>query len=111
MAAIAAQVAERLMALPETAAVALLMKADQYFDVIRGMLDLFATKKQLESVYVTSTVPAQSILNALQVLEIPLDRIWFVDCISQIMMSSAQKHPHTVFVESPTMLENLMLKV
>ena len=111
MVAVATQISERLMALPETAAVALRMKADQYFDVIRGMLDLFATKKQLETVYVTSTVPAQSILNALQVLEIPLDRIWFVDCISQIMMSSGEKHPHAVFVESPTMLENLMLKV
>ena len=111
MAAIAAQVAERLGALPESAAVALRMKADQYFDVIRGMLELFAAKREFESVYVTSTVPAQSILNALQVLEIPVDRIWFVDCISQMMMSSAQKHPHAVFVESPTMLENLMLKV
>lgn len=99
------------MGLPESAAVALRVKADQYFDVIRGMLDLFAMKKDLESVYVTSTVPSQSILNALQVLEIPLERVWFVDCISQIMMSPGEKHAHAVFVESPTMLENLMLKV
>ncbi len=111
MVAVATQVSERLMGLPESGAVALRMKADQYFDVIRGMLDLFAAKKSLESVYVTATVPSQSILNALQVLEIPLDRIWFVDCVSQIMMSSGEKHPHAVFVESPTMLENLMLKV
>ena len=111
MAAVATEVAERLTALPESAAVALRMKAADYFDVIRGMLDVFASRRQLESVYITSTVPAQTILNALRVLEIPLDRIWFIDCISQILMASAEKHPHAVFVESPTMLENLMLKV
>src|SRR2546427_171514 len=48
---------------------------------------------------------------ALDVLEIPLDHIWFVDCISQIMMSAGQKHEHAIYVESPTMLENIMLKV
>src|SRR6266508_5838953 len=87
------------------------LKADQYFDTIQGMLDRFAAKKELEVVYVTSTIPSRSILNALEVLEIPLEHIWFVDCISQIMMSSAEKHPHAIFVESPTMLENIMLKV
>ena len=111
MVAVAHRIAETLTALPESAAIALRLKADDYLDVIRGMLEMFAAKKGLESIYVTSTVPSASILNALHVLEIPVDHIWFVDCISQIMMSSGGKHAHAVFVESPTMLENLMLKV
>jgi len=87
------------------------LKADQYFDAIQGMLDRFAMKKNLEVVYVTSTIPSQSIINALEVLEVPMDHMWFVDCISQIMMSQAKRHPHSIIVESPTMLENIMLKV
>src|SRR5207302_1973889 len=87
------------------------LKSDQYFDAIQGMLDRFAMKKDLEVVYVTSTIPSQSIINALEVLEIPMDHIWFVDCVSQIMMSQAKRHPHAIIVESPTMLENIMLKV
>src|SRR3989449_168589 len=59
----------------------------------------------------TTTIPAQSILSALEVLEVPMDHIWLVDCISQIMMSQAKQHPHAIIVESPTMLENIMLKV
>ena len=105
------EVSEKLRALPEAAAVALRMKAEHYFDVIRAMLDVFATKKSLDAIYVTSTIPSTSIINALDVLEIPLDHIWFVDCISQIMMSAGQKHAHSIYVESPTMLENIMLKV
>src|SRR6059058_1256287 len=94
-----------------TSAVALHLKADQYFDAIQGLIDRFATKKDLEVVYVTSTIPSQSILNAMEALEIPVEHIWFVDCITQIMMSQAKRHSHSIVVESPTMLENIMLKV
>jgi len=106
-----AEVSEKLSALSVASAVALHLKADQYFDAIQGMIDRFATKKDLEVVYVTSTIPSQSILNAMEALEIPVEHIWFVDCISQIMMSQAKRHPHSIAVESPTMLENIMLKV
>jgi len=109
--AVATQIAEKLESLPESSAIALKIRAEQYFDIIRGILDIFAKKKELDSIYVTSTIPCQSIMNALQVLEIDVERIWFVDCISQIMMSVGEKHPHAIYVESPTMLENLMLKV
>src|SRR5438128_12482882 len=75
------------------------------------MIDRFATKKDLEVVYVTSTIPSQSILNAMEALEIPVGHMWFVDCITQIMMAQAKRHPHSIVVERPTMLENIMLKV
>src|SRR5207237_4400005 len=91
--------------------VEMVLESDQDCDAIQGMLDRFAMKKDLEVVYVTSTIPSQSIINALEVLEIPMDHIWFVDCVSQIMMSQAKRHPHAIIVESPTMLENIMLKV
>ena len=108
---VASEVSDRLLKLPEASAVALHLKADQYFDAIQGIVDLFATKKDLDVIYITTTIPAQTIINALEVLEIPLDHIWFVDCISQIMMSAEKRHEHVIQVESPTMLENIMLKV
>jgi len=108
---VTAEVSEKLRALPDSSAIAMRLKSEQYFDAIQGMIDRFAMKKDLEVVYVTSTIPSQSIINALEVLEIPMDHIWFVDCISQIMMSQEKRHPHAIIVESPTMLENIMLKV
>jgi len=108
---VTADVADKLAALPDASAVAMRLKSEQYFDTIQGMLDRFARKKDLEVVYVTTTIPSQSIIGALEVLEIPMDHIWFVDCISQIMMSQEKRHPHAIVVESPTMLENIMLKV
>ena len=108
---VAAEVSEKLAGMPVASAVALHLKAEQYFDAIQGLIDRFATRKDLEVVYVTSTIPSQSILNAMEALEISVEHIWFVDCISQIMMSQAKRHPHSIAVESPTMLENIMLKV
>jgi len=108
---VAAEVADKLGSLGESSAIAMRLRTDQYFDAIQGMLDRFATKKDLDVVYVTSTIPSQSIINALEALEISIDHIWFVDCISQIMMSKEKRHAHTIIVESPTMLENIMLKV
>ena len=105
------EVSEKLLTMPEAAAIAFKLRTEQYFDAIQGMVDLFASKKDLDVIYVTTTVPAQSIINALDVLEIPLDHVWFVDCISQIMMAEEKRHSHVIPVESPTMLENIMLKV
>src|SRR3989304_6078550 len=106
-----AKIAQRLMEMPEGSAVALRMGAEQYFDTIRAILDIYAPKKELDALYLRSTIPARSIISALEVLEIPMEHIWFVDCISQIMMNASEKHPHAIYVESPTMLENIMLKV
>ncbi len=108
---VATEISDKLQRLPEASAVTLRLKSEQYFDAIQGMLDLFATKKDLNVIYITSTVPSKSIITALEVLEVSMDHIWFIDCISQIMMSTEKRHAHSISVESPTMLENLMLKV
>jgi KaiC/GvpD/RAD55 family RecA-like ATPase len=108
---VTAEVAEKLGSLPDSSAVSIRLKSDQYFDALQGMLDRFAIKRDMEVVYVTATIPSQSIISALEVLEIPMEHVWFVDCISQIMMSQAKRHAHAIVVESPTMLENIMLKV
>ncbi|ODS41429.1 MAG: hypothetical protein A7315_06280 [Candidatus Altiarchaeales archaeon WOR_SM1_79] len=99
------------MDLPETSAVALVIKIDDYLDAMRAVLDAFIVEKDLSAIYITSTIPSQSIKNVLNILEIDMERIYFIDCISHIMMGAAVRSEHVNFVESPTMLENIMLKV
>ncbi len=106
-------IAARLSEMPAASAVSLQMSVDNYLDVLRGTLDLFASRKGMDTIYVTSTISYEAIRRVLQALDIDTSRIYFVDCISHIMMgaSSAQRDDHATLVESPTMLENLMLKV
>jgi KaiC/GvpD/RAD55 family RecA-like ATPase len=107
------KIAEQLAEMPSSSAVSLQMSVDNYLDVIRGVLDLFANKKEMDTIYVTATISSEAIKRVLEALDIDTSRIYFVDCISHIMMgaSSAQQDDHTTLVESPTMLENMMLKV
>ena len=109
----AQDIAKELGEIPPSSAVSLEMSVDNYLDVIRGVLDLFANQKEMDTIYVTATISSEQIRRVLEALEIDTSNIYFVDCISHIMMgaSTAQQDEHTTLVESPTMLENLMLKV
>lgn len=105
------EIAEKLTALPESSAVAMVISVENYIDVMRAVLDSFSKEKGLSSIYITSTIPSHSITNVLNILEIDQDDVYFIDCISHIMMGAAKQSEHVYFVESPTMLENIMLKV
>ncbi len=109
----AQQIADELLEMPEASAVSLQMSVDNYLDVIRGVVDLFANKKKMDTIYVTATISSEAIKRVLEALDIDSERVFFVDCISHIMMgaSTAAQDEKTTLVESPTMLENLMLKV
>ncbi len=109
----AQQIAAELAEVPPASAVSLQMSVDGYLDVIRGLLDLFANKREMDTIYVTATISSDAIKRVLEALDIDSSRIYFVDCISHIMMggAGAQNDERTTLVESPTMLENLMLKV
>jgi len=109
----AQQIAAELLETPPSSAISLQMSVDNYLDVIRGVIDLFANKKEMETIYVSATISSDQIKRVLEALDINTSNIYFIDCISHIMMgaSAAQQDEHTTLVESPTMLENLMLKV
>ncbi len=110
---VAQLVSEELLEVPPSSAISLQMSVDHYLDVLRGVLDLFASKKEADVIYVTSTISFEAIKRVMEALDIDTSRVYFVDCISHIMMgaSSGQMDDHTTLVESPTMLENVMLKV
>lgn len=109
----AQKIAAELAETPPSSAVSLQMSVDNYLDVIRGVVDLYANQKGMDVIYVTATISSDAIKRVLEALDIDSSRVYFVDCISHIMMgaTAAQQDDHTTLVESPTMLENLMLKV
>ena len=109
----AQKIADELAETPPSSAVSLQMSVDNYLDVIRGVVDLFGNRRQMDTIYVTATISSDAIKRVLEALDIDSSRVYFVDCISHIMMgaNTAQQDDRTTLVESPTMLENLMLKV
>lgn len=104
-----AELAKELADLPPSA-ISLVIRDETYFDAIRGVVDIFASKKELNTIYISAAIPSQSIIDVLNLLETNMDNIYFVDCVSHIMMGSSKRNPNVYMVESPTMLENIMLK-
>ena len=92
-------------------AILLTINDETYFDAIRGIADVFASRNKLNTIYISAAIPSQSIIDVLSILEVNLENTFYVDCISHIMVGGAKRHPNVHLVESPTMLENIMLKV
>ena len=104
------KLAEELAELPPSA-IALSIKDETYFDAIRGVVDTFASKKNLNTIYISAAIPSQSIIDVLKILEIDMSGISFVDSVSHTMMGSSKMTENVLLVESSTMLENIMLLI
>lgn len=107
---IAATVGKKLEEVGPAVALALQLPVARYFDVLRGLVE-FAQVKGLKVIYITAAVPAKTILATFEALEIDTKDLSFVDCISQMIMSEREVSGKIIYVESPTILENIVLKV
>ncbi|MEM4729545.1 MAG: hypothetical protein QXH42_07295 [Thermoplasmata archaeon] len=100
---------KQLASMPDGAVVSLVTDLDNYLPVIKAVVS-FASESSLKCIYVTSTVPARVVVEQLAGEGVKTDELYFVDAIS-MMVGSATENPKTIFLESPTMLESIMLKV
>ena len=109
---VAPQILNRLQELGPAVSVDFNIGVEAYFDTLTTLIDRFCNKKKLSCIYISITVPSSTILSALQSLEIDTAKIRFIDCISFATMECmGTDEAQTVFVESPTMLEYIVLKM
>ncbi len=101
----------KMAEVPPGTSIALQVSIPVYLDVIRAIIDTYASRNRVSVIYVTSSIPSRSILSAFEVLEIGSDHVSFVDCVTHTMVGSVEKGGNIHLVESPTMLENIMLRV
>ena len=110
-----ADIGERLRALPGGSAVALKLDpreyADHYFAVLNATLRDVGSETDAHTIYITVTNPASFVWSLAQALDVPADRISFVDVISHIMMNYAHPLPNATYIETPRALEEIMLRV
>ncbi len=108
-------IAERLRALPPGSAVALKLDpreyADHYFAVLNATLRDVGSETEVHTIYMTVTNPAAFVWSLAQALDVPSDRISFVDAISHIMMNYADPLPNATYIDSPRALEEIMLRI
>lgn len=110
-----ADLGERLRSLAGGAAVAIRLDpaayADGYFAVLSATLRDVGAEGDAHTIYVSVTNPAALVWSLAQALDVRADRISFVDAISHIMMNYRDPLPNASYIESPRMLEDIMLRV
>ncbi|MFW6196035.1 MAG: hypothetical protein ACOC5D_01740 [Thermoplasmatota archaeon] len=101
----------KLESLEKGSAVALKVDVDAYFEVITTLTDNFPRNRDMQVIYTTSTISSKTIIDVMNAFEISKNNIHFVDAVSYMTMGTAKQDESVTFVESPTMLENIMLKI
>ena len=92
------------------AAIALMCDLNFYFQTMKSVVE-YANRQKKKVIYVTSTIPSSVIKQQLDAEGVSTANLYFVDCISFIVGSTGGEKDQAIYVESPTMLENLMLKI
>ena len=109
------EIADRLRAYTIGGTVALRLGSKDYADNYLAALGLtvrdLGGETNSHTIYVSVTNPASLVWSLLQALDIPSARLSFVDAISHLMMSYENVLPNASYVESPTMLEGIMLRI
>ncbi|NPA75417.1 MAG: hypothetical protein GXO25_04990 [Euryarchaeota archaeon] len=108
---VTSKVVGKLEELPAASSIAINTDTDSYFDVLRALVDVFATRHDLYVFYISSTIPSKSIQSLFELLGIDSSRVFFVDTISHLMKGDTEFSDRFLYIESPTMLEYIMLKV
>jgi len=91
-------------------ATSLITDISNYFTAMKEVVR-YCQETDRKCVYVTATIPSSVILEQLASEEISTDHVYFVDCISYMVGKAPEKEDRVLFVESPTMVETIMLKV
>jgi len=111
MMSVTSSIVDKLNELPPASSLALYVSLNTYFDALRAIVDIFATKNDLYVFYISSTIPSKNIVGLLEILGVDTSRVFFVDTISHLMASASETSDKYLYIESPTMLENTMLKI
>ena len=105
------KIVEKMEELPPASSLSLYVDVNSYFDALRALVDIFAAKNDLYVFYISSTIPSRNIVGIFELLGIDAARVFFVDTISHLMPVEKDVSDKFLYIESPTMLENVMLKV
>ncbi len=92
-------IAAKMDEYPPGCSVSIELNMNTYFDVIRGLVDIFARQKDAYVFYISATIPSNKVMDLLELFEVDISRIYFVDCIAHIMMGATRTTDRMLKVE------------
>ncbi len=104
------QIAATLKENEGSLAISLITDISNYFTAMKEVVK-YTQDEGLKCVYITATIPSTVIAEQLASEDISTDHVHFVDCISFMVGKSPEEDKRVIYIESPTMIETIVLKV
>jgi KaiC/GvpD/RAD55 family RecA-like ATPase len=104
------QIGSALKETTEHAAVSLITDIGNYFTAMKEVVR-YTQEEGIACVYITATIPSSVIAEQLTSEDLSIDHVHFVDCISFMVGKAPEEEGSVLYIESPTMIESIMLKV
>ncbi len=104
------QIGAALKEASDNAAISLITDINNYFTAMKEVVT-YTQDEGLECVYITATIPSSVIKDQLASEDLSSDHVHFVDCISFMVGKGPEAESSVLYIESPTMIETIMLKV
>ncbi len=104
------QIAATLKENEDSLAISLITDISNYFTAMKEVVK-YTQDEGMKCVYITATIPSTVIADQLASEDISTDHVHFVDCISFMVGKSPEEDERTIYIESPTMIETIVLKV
>jgi hypothetical protein len=108
-------IGERLRKLPPGSAVAIRLNpreyADDYFAVLNAAFKEVRAEPNRQAIFVSVTNASALVWSIAQAMDVSAEQLNFVDAISHTMMNYRDPLPNASYVESPRMLETVMLRI
>lgn len=104
------EIKKQLSQLPETTVLYLNTDTPNYYRAMLATVDYLVNTLHYGGVYISSTRPVSDIKIQMEASGISTSEIYFVDSVIYLVGGKGAEE-RTVFVESPAMLESIMLKL
>jgi len=100
-----------LQTLKKNAVVLVAVESEQQAEAITALLKIYINEKNMNGLYLSISAPYEQIKNITESAGIQTDRLYFIDCISQMAGTTTAKTEKAVFVENPSSLEEVNMYI
>ena len=105
------RIAEQLTDITLNSSLQVRCGASNSFLVTASLIEPLINEFQMGGVYISASRPAPELIATLQEVDIPIEGIQFIDCVSSALLGGTENQFTNIsYIDSPIMLENILLR-
>lgn len=105
------RIAEQLTEITLNSSLQVRCGSSNSFLVTASLIEPLINEFQMGGVYISASRPAPELIDTLQEIDIPIEGIQFIDCVSSALLGGTENQFTNIsYIDSPIMLENILLR-